>query len=84
MLTLSHWLFLSLVMATPAIASAASKETERPDREMLGMMELLRDMEVIKNMEMMKDMQQVEQAGDQAPRGTAQTTLPAKKKEAAK
>ena len=84
MLTRSNWLFLSLLVLTPAASLAASKEAERPDKDMLMMMDFLRDWEVIKHMEMMKDMQQVERAGDQAPRGAAQTSLPAKKREAAK
>jgi hypothetical protein len=84
MLTRSNWLFLSMLVLAPATSLAASKEAERPDKDMLRMMDFLRDLEVIKHMEMMKDMQQVEQVGGQAPRGTAQTTTPAKKKEAAK
>ena len=84
MLTRNKWLVLFVLALTPATLLAASKQAERPDKEMLRMMDFLRDLEVIKNMDMMKDMQHVEPVGDQAPRGTAQTSLPAKKKEAAK
>jgi len=84
MLTRGNWLFLSMLVLAPASLLAASKEAERPDKEMLRMMDFLRDLEVIKHMEMMKDMQHVEQVGDQTPRGAAQTSSPAKKREAAK
>ena len=57
----------SLALATPAV-SAATKDTEPPDKEMLRMLEFLRDMEIIRNLEMMKDMGQLERNRDQATR----------------
>jgi len=79
-----NWLTLVVLLAASAPSLAATKDSDRPDREMLRMMDFLREMEMIKQMEMMQDMQRVEQIGDQMPRGSAQTSLPAKRKEAAK
>lgn len=80
----SKWfvLLVALVLAAPSLAAA--KDGERPDREMLRMMEFLRAMEMIKQMEMMQDMQNVESVGEPAPGKTAKIPGPAKKKEATK
>jgi len=81
--TRSHWFFLLSLVLVPA-ASAASKEPEPPDREMLRMMDFLKDMEVIKNLEMMKEVRQLEQMGDQPPRNSGPPSPPAKRKEGIK
>jgi hypothetical protein len=60
---------------------AASKDNERPDREMLQMMDLLRDMEVIRQMDMMQDMTDVESAGNQTKGTNTQKATPRSKKE---
>jgi hypothetical protein len=78
-----HWLILAAVLFAGLPLLAASKDNERPDREMLQMMDLLRDMEVIRQMDMMQDMPDVENAGDPA-KGTAQKATPRNKKETAK
>ena len=77
-----QWIFLFSLALTPLAVSAASKEVEPPDREMLRMLDFLKDMEVIKNMEMMKDMRQLEQMRDQASRDSGRTSTPAKKEPA--
>lgn len=80
----SKWFVLlgALVLVGPSFA--ATKDGERPDREMLRMMEFLREMEMIKQMEMMQDMQNVEPVVEPAPGTTAKIPGPEKKKEAAK
>lgn len=79
-----NWFTLVVLLATSAPSLAATKDSDRPDREMLRMIDFLKEMEMIKQIEMMQDMQQFEQIGDQMPRGSAKTSLPAKRKEAAK
>ena len=81
--TRSQWFFLFSLVLAPA-ASAASKEPEPPDREMLRMIDFLKDMELIKNLEMMKDIRQLEQVRDQAARDPGRSSLPTTKKEPAK
>jgi hypothetical protein len=78
------WLLLLLWMMEPLGSSAATKQVEQPDKEMLRMMDFLKDWDVINNMEMMKDLQQVAPEADQPPRGGAREPGPARKKEAAK
>jgi len=81
--TRSQWFFLfSLVLIPPA--SAASKEPEPPDKEILRMMDFLKDMEVIKNLDMLKDIHRLEQMRDQAGRDPGPSSLPTKKKETIK
>lgn len=76
------WLMLLVVLTAAWPSLAATKDSERPDRELLRMMEFLREMEMIKQMEIMQDMQNVESLGDQAPVTTAKTPAPVRKKEA--
>jgi hypothetical protein len=78
-----EWTLLVLLLAAPP-CFAATKDADRPDREMLRIMEFLREIEMLKQMELMRDMQEVEHAGDKPPNGTAQKSLPGKKKEATK
>ena len=77
-----HWFFLFSLALTPPAVSAASKEVEPPDREMLRMLDFLKDMEVIKNMEMMKDIRQLEQMRDQVSRDPGRPSTPTKKEPA--
>jgi hypothetical protein len=72
------------ILALAPAGHAATKDSERPDREMLRMMDFLREMEMIKQAEMMQELSQVERAGDQLSDTRARKPLPAKKKEAAK
>jgi hypothetical protein len=55
---------LAILAATGA--SGATKDGEKPDPEMLKMMELLREMDMIKQIDMLQDMHRVEAASDQA------------------
>ena len=74
-----QWVFLFSLALTPPAVSAASKEVEQPDREMLRMLDFLKDMEVVKNMEMMKDIRQLEQMRDQASRDPGRPSTRTKK-----
>ncbi len=75
-----QWVFLFSLVLTPPAVSAASKEVEQPDREMLKMLDFLKDMEVIKDMEMMKDIGQVERMRDQVSRDPGRPSTPTTKK----
>jgi HAMP domain-containing protein len=75
-------LLVALVLVGPSLA--ATQSSERPDREMLRIMEFLREMEMIKQMEMMQDMQNVEPVVEPTPGTTAKIPGAAKKKEATK
>jgi hypothetical protein len=57
---------------------AATKELEKPDREMLRMMELLKEMEMLQQIDMMRDMHEADHAGT-APRDTPKTPPPKNK-----
>ena len=59
---------------------AAAKEPERPDREMLRMMELLMEMEMLQQIEMMRDMHEADNAGAPPREAGARKTPPAKHK----
>jgi hypothetical protein len=72
----SAWVF-ALTLGISAIAFAAAKDSEPPDREMLKMMELLREMEMIKQMDMLRDMQHLENS-DQVKNSAAQKSAPKK------
>jgi hypothetical protein len=74
-------MILFLVLAVP-IASAGTKDTEPPDKEMLRMMDFLREMEMIKQVEMMQDLSQVEQVEDPSSGSRVRKPSPAKTKEA--
>lgn len=69
------------VAATDALA--ATKDGEKPDPEMLKMMEFLREMEVIKQIDLLQDMHRVEAAAEPT-RATPRKAEPAKQKETAK
>jgi hypothetical protein len=73
-----------LILAVEATSHAATKDSERPDKEMLRMMDFLREMEMIKQVEMMQDLSQVEQVGDQISDAPARKSSPSKRKETPK
>lgn len=75
-------LLVALVLVPPSLA--ATKDGERPDKEMLRMIEFLREMEMIKQMEMMEGMEDFESPGDRVRDATAQTPAPIRKKETSK
>ena len=74
---------LALTLGISAIAFAAAKDSEPPDREMLKMMELLREMEMIKQIDMLQDMQRLEN-NDPVKDSAPQKSAPGKKKETPK
>jgi len=76
-------MMLPLVLFVSSPGVAATKD-ERPDREMLKMMELLREMEMIKQMEMLRDLHVVESGGDHAKNSMPQKSTPPRKKETLK
>ena len=73
-------ILLIMFFAAPLLL-AASKDNERPDKEMLQMMDFLREMEMIRQLDMMKDMQNLENLGDGAKGANAPNNSPTKKKE---
>jgi hypothetical protein len=75
-------LFFVLLIGAPCWA--ATREAERPDREMLRMMEFLREMEMLKQMEMMREMQDIEHVGEPLPGPAPHKAPPLKKKETPK
>jgi hypothetical protein len=71
----------SIVLAALA-GLAAEKPSDKPDPEMLRMIEFLKDWEMFKNMELLKEMQRI---GKQpTPSGATAQNFPAKQKEIAK
>jgi hypothetical protein len=80
----SPLLALPLVLGLSGLSVAATKDNQRPDKEMLQMMDFLREMEMIRQMDMMQDMGDIEANDDQRKGPSAQKTAPPKKKEAAK
>ena len=74
---------LSLFVAATSSA-AATKDSERPDKEMLQMMELLKNMEMIKQIELMQDMQKVESSAEPGAGATSRKFPAAKKRESTK
>jgi hypothetical protein len=76
--------YIASVLAVSTVGFAASKDNQRPDKEMLRMMDFLREMEMVKQAEMMQDLSQVEQVGDSISNEGGRKPLPAKRKEAAK
>jgi hypothetical protein len=63
---------------------AAVKQAEKPDREMLRMMELLKEMEMLQQIEMMRDMHEAEKSGEPPRNAGARKTTPPKTKGTAK
>jgi hypothetical protein len=59
-------------------ALAAVKEPEKPDREMLRMMEFLKEMEMLQQMEMMREMQEAENGYAPSRNASARKAPPAK------
>jgi hypothetical protein len=70
-------------LAVPSLFAAA-KEPEKPDREMLRMIDFLRQMEMLQQMEMMRDMHEADHAAEPPPNVPARKTPPAKRKEISK
>ena len=77
-------LTLALVIAAAPSATAATKDQELPDKEMLRMMEFLKEMEMIKQIEMMQDLHRVDAVGDQVKNAKPPKPAPARKKETLK
>lgn len=75
-------LLVLLAMAHPS--QPATKDAERPDKEMLRMMDFLREMEMIKQAEMIQELTQIEQIENQTSDTRARKAVPGKKKETAK
>ena len=74
-------LFFLVIAATMALT--ATKDDQKPDPEMLRMMEFLREMEVIKQVDLLQDMHRVEAASDQT-RAAPRKSEPVKQKETVK
>lgn len=74
---------LTLILSLAALPiTAAEKYTEKPDPEMLRIMEVLREWDMLKNMQLFKEMPRV---GQDAPlAGAVQTPVPTKPKEGIK
>ena len=78
------WIALFSVLVSTASIAAVPKDYDRPDREMLQMMELLRNMEMIKQIDLMQDMQKIDSVGEPAAGSTPQKSSAVKKREAPK
>ena len=77
-----HGLPLGLLLfaaAQPALG--ATRDAERPDKEMLRMIEFLRDMEMLKQMDLIRELDRAESLGEPARSGAAAKSAPARKKE---
>ena len=68
-----------LLVLTSTPISAANKDPEQPDKEMLRMMDFLRDMEMLKQMEMMPDVQHLERPADRINPAPQRGSPPPKK-----
>lgn len=55
------WIIVLLLFHCSLLA--ASKEDDRPDKEMLGLMEFLAEMEMIRNLDLMRQMDSIERTG---------------------
>lgn len=55
------WTISLLLLFTPPLL-ASTREEERPDREMLRLMDLLRDWDVIKDLDLMRQMDAMDRA----------------------
>jgi len=77
------WIALLGIFIVAPLSAATPKDNDRPDKEMLQMMELLKNMEMIKQIDLMQDMQKVE-AGEPAASTPSQKSSSVKKREAAK
>jgi hypothetical protein len=63
---------------------AATKDSDKPDKEMLRMMELLKDMDMIRQIDLMQDIQKVEPSAGAAEGTATEKSVPARKRELAK
>jgi hypothetical protein len=76
-------LMLVITLAQPSLF-AATREPQRPDPEMLRMMEFLREMEILQQIEMMREVEAIDYAGEPQQNAGAPKTPPAQKKGAPK
>ena len=56
------WILFLLFLYSSSFAG--SKQEERPDREMLKLMQLLRDWEMIKNLDLMRQLDKLDRTED--------------------
>jgi tellurite resistance protein len=73
-----------LIAVVAATFAAAPKDSDRPDKEMLQMMELLKNMEMLKQIDLMQDMQKIDSTSGAAAGGSSQKIPAVKKPEATK
>ena len=78
------WIALFSVFVSTVSIAAVPKDYDRPDKEMLQMMELLRNLEMIKQIDLMQNMQKVDSVGEPAAGSTLQKSSTVKKGEAPK
>lgn len=64
------WILFLLLFYSPSFAGA--KEEERPDREMLKLMEFLRDWEMIKDLDLMRQLGNLDRMEEPATEPGAQ------------
>jgi hypothetical protein len=72
-------LTLVITLSQPSLF-AATRERERPDPEMLRMMEFLREMEMLQQIEMMREFEAIDDAREPQQNAGARKTPPAQKK----
>ena len=73
-----------LITVVAVTLGAAPKDSDRPDKEMLQMMELLKNMEMIKQIDLMQDMQKIDSTPAAATGASSQKIPAVKNPEAAK
>ncbi len=72
--------FFMLLTMLPSLA--AEKSSDKPDPEMLRMLEVLQDWEMFKNMQLLKEMQRIDKGPN--PPAVSTQNVPLKQKEIAK
>lgn len=78
------WTILLILLCAYSPGLAATKQNDRPDKEMLRLMEFLRNWEMIKEMEIMQNLQSVEQGNDLGSNTASEKSSPGTKKEGLK
>ena len=74
-----RWVITTALLCTlglPLPGTAATKENQTPDREMLKMMEFLRQMELIKQIDMLREMDRLENGAAAVPQKVSPTKKP--------